>query len=136
MTFTGLPQNPAGQDGFLTLDLPRAQTCGALARDFLRAQLSGQVSEPALDEALLVTTELVANALRHGEGAIALRLRGDDDRLRVEVLDEGTGATSRVCVRVPDATGGWGLHIVEDISLRWGCFEGTTHVWAEIALSG
>jgi hypothetical protein len=29
--------------------------------------------------------------------------------------------------------GGWGLHLVETLSRRWGVREGSTHVWFELA---
>ena len=28
--------------------------------------------------------------------------------------------------------GGWGLHLVQTLSNRWGVHEGSTHVWFEI----
>jgi hypothetical protein len=28
--------------------------------------------------------------------------------------------------------GGWGLHMVETLSRRWGVREGSTHVWFEL----
>ena len=28
--------------------------------------------------------------------------------------------------------GGWGLHLVQTLSKRWGVHEGSTHVWFEI----
>ena len=28
--------------------------------------------------------------------------------------------------------GGWGLHLVQTLSDRWGVYEGSTHVWFEI----
>jgi hypothetical protein len=31
--------------------------------------------------------------------------------------------------------GGWGLHLTEHLTSRWGTYEGSTHVWFEIDLS-
>lgn len=87
-----------------------------------------------LQSALLVTTELVTNALRHGEGDIELILRLDHEVLNVEVVDEGEGAGRGVRRRDEDEVGGWGLQIVDRLADRWGVFEGTTHVWAELSL--
>jgi hypothetical protein len=28
--------------------------------------------------------------------------------------------------------GGWGLHLVQTLSDRWGVYQGSTHVWFEI----
>ena len=36
--------------------------------------------------------------------------------------------------RASDETGGWGLQIVDQLALQWGVLEGTTHVWADLAL--
>jgi len=31
--------------------------------------------------------------------------------------------------------GGWGLHLVESLSDRWGVHDGSTHVWFELGAS-
>jgi anti-sigma regulatory factor (Ser/Thr protein kinase) len=91
------------------------------------------LSDAALERALLTAIELVTNAWKHGEGAIGLRLAELRDRLRVEVTDAGN--EKRPAIREQaDETGGWGLRIVDQVALRWGCFDGATHVWADLAL--
>ena len=99
----------------------------------MRSHLDGTLPEPALERALLTASELVTNAWKHGEGGIELRLEQLRDRLRIEVLDGGSERRPAIRERA-DETGGWGLRIVEEVSLRWGCFEGSTHVWADLAL--
>lgn len=84
--------------------------------------------------ALLVSSELVTNAYRHGRGEIELRLSVHDDRLRIEVIDHGRDAAPAVREQAADGTGGWGLRIVDQLALQWGVFEGATHVWADLAL--
>lgn len=86
-----------------------------------------------MEDARLVVSELATNALVHGQGAIALTILRLDDRVRLEVIDEGSGAPA-IREISEDRPGGWGLRIVETLSLRWGAHEGTTHVWAELAL--
>jgi serine/threonine-protein kinase RsbW len=84
---------------------------------------------------MLVVSELVTNAFLHGRGNIELRLRVQrPQRLVVEVVDEGRDAALEVREHDPQADGGWGLQIVDELALRWGAFEGTTHVWAELPL--
>jgi anti-sigma regulatory factor (Ser/Thr protein kinase) len=112
--------------------LPRKPRCGATARRLLSDRLGPQVGEDVLADAQLVTSELVNNAYLHGRGRIELRVSRLGDRLRVEVIDEGKGRA--VVLRRPSDRGGRGLRIVEALSLAWGAFEGTTHVWAEIGL--
>ena len=92
------------------------------------------VPERGIENALLVASELVSNAYRHGEGDIELRLDVLGDRLRIEVIDEGRNQAPAVREHGADETGGWGLQIVDQVALQWGVFEGTTHVWADLAL--
>jgi len=84
----------------------------------------------------LVVSELVTNAVRHGEGAIELRLWRDGTTVRGEVVDEGGGFEHEVRTEGWDDVGGRGLGIVERMTRRWGIREGTTHVWFELELSG
>jgi anti-sigma regulatory factor (Ser/Thr protein kinase) len=86
-------------------------------------------------DAKLVATELANNAVVHGEGRITLRAELRDDAVRVEVIDEGSGNAPRIREEAEgDGPGGRGLRIVDALSVRWGTFEGTTHMWADVAL--
>ena len=115
-------------------DLPREPECAAQARQFVRAQLGEEIDEQVLERATLTASELVTNAWQHGEGKIELKIARAADRVRIEVIDEGSGAVPQIREEAADGMGGWGLRIVDQLALRWGCFEGTTHVWAEIGL--
>ena len=84
---------------------------------------------------MLVSSELVTNAFRHGEGQIELRCNVLADRVRIEVVDQGHGQAPSVREEAPNQTGGWGLHIVDRLALQWGIYEGTTHVWMDLALA-
>ena len=81
-----------------------------------------------LGRSKLLVSELVNNALLHGQGII-LRMDVDEDRMRAEVIDEGSGFERVVRDKAFDHLGGWGLALVEAESSRWGVHEGTTHVW-------
>lgn|GEM_PF-1749091 len=117
------------------LKLPRSAGAPAAARQFLARLLSRHgLSERARENALLVCSELVSNAYRHGVGEIELRVRLLRDRLRIEVIDEGRDRAPAVREQADDQVGGWGLQIVDQVALQWGVFEGTTHVWADLAL--
>jgi anti-sigma regulatory factor (Ser/Thr protein kinase) len=88
------------------------------------------------DAGKLIVSELVTNAVVHGEGRILLSSELDEDRLLIEVVDDGSGF-EHVVREVPfDALSGRGLSIVDATSSRWGIHEGTTHVWAEIERKG
>ena len=116
--------------------LPRAETAPAVARHTLRRSYADRVDPALLGDAELLVSELASNALRHGRGEITLRARLDDDRLRVEVIDEGSGFERVLRHRDFKVVGGWGLEIVEDIASRWGVREGTTHAWFELERRG
>ena len=83
--------------------------------------------------AKLLTSELVTNAVVHGQGRITLSAQADDERLLVEVEDEGAGFERTATRRAPGVAGGWGLDLVESESSRWGAYEGNSHVWFELA---
>lgn len=117
------------------MELLRDRSAAARARRLVARLLGGQqVSEEARESAQLVASELVTNALQHGEGAIELRLRLMEGFLRVEVVDQGRAQAPAVRQDTPGETGGWGLRIIDQLAAQWGVFEGTTHVWADIAL--
>ncbi|QEC48484.1 ATP-binding protein [Baekduia soli] len=52
--------------------------------------------------------------------------------MHVEVVDQGVGFVPAARNRPQTEPGGWGLHMVEALSRRWGVHKGSTHVWFEI----
>jgi serine/threonine-protein kinase RsbW len=118
------------------LQLPRHPKAASQARRWVERLLrAGGISEPTCESARLVSSELVSNALRHGQGKIELRLTMLGEYLRIEVVDEGSDQAPAVRSDAPDESGGWGLRIVDQLAVQWGVFEGTTHVWADLALA-
>ncbi len=122
------PTATAGQ-----IALPRTPEAGARARRFVETCFGPRLGPLALDNARLVATELITNAFLHGEGDITLRASLRGDVFRLEVVDEGTGNAPAIREQPEGDGGGWGLRIVDTLALRWGAFEGTTHVWADLA---
>ena len=101
---------------------------------FLDAQgLNGDVKQ----RALVIASELVTNAVVHGEEPITLEVALRDHALRVEVRDgdEHTGVVAR---RREDrgVMTGRGLVIVESLAQQWGVRTrpGGKSVWADIDL--
>ena len=117
-------------------DLPRAPDAGARARLLLSRWFGRILETDELDRAKLIASELVNNAVIHGKGTIRLQTNFDDDRLLIEVTDEGEGF-EHVARKVPfERLSGRGLSLVDAEASRWGVHEGTTHVWAEIERTG
>ena len=113
----------------LTQALPRDAGAPRRARRLVEEHAAGLPPE-RLDAAVLLVSELVTNALVHGEGEILLELGMDGDVLRVEIGDRGRRAPH---IREdPGADGGWGLRLVEAMARRWGVRDGATSVWFEI----
>ena len=104
-----------------TLDSP------APARHWLTGLLTAEgVAPQTLEDAILVTSELVTNALIHGGGAPSLSVTLTSDAVRIAVSDATVGETvdaTRVSPGSPSqsgAAGGLGLQIVERLALSWG----------------
>ncbi|MER6333723.1 ATP-binding protein [Streptomyces sp. NPDC001034] len=123
-------------------DLPaRSRSVGA-ARRVVRDLLTvWGVPEGARDDTVLVTSELVTNALVHAGGArIGCRLHRTATRIRIEVADEIAGETCAAlpvpCRPGPEDQHGRGLLLVEALSLRWGVDLPSDRparvVWAEL----
>ncbi|HEY2160403.1 MAG TPA: ATP-binding protein [Solirubrobacteraceae bacterium] len=120
----------------LEVRLPREVGASRRARALLD-ELAGRSLDPGeLGRAKLLLSELVNNAVLHGRGTIVLRLHLDDDVLRAEVIDEGSGFERVLRENSFERIGGRGLGLVEAESSRWGVHEGTTHVWFEIERAG
>ncbi|MEU9238713.1 ATP-binding protein [Streptomyces shenzhenensis] len=100
------------------------------------------VSEEARDNAVLVTSELVTNAIVHSAGRrIVCRVHADADRIRIEVEDQNGSIIALPAPRRarPDEQNGRGLFLVDALSLDWGVAsapEGRPSsrvVWAELS---
>jgi anti-sigma regulatory factor (Ser/Thr protein kinase) len=106
------------------------------ARGWLAAFLHRRrVSETQRQDAELVISELVTNALRHGLGDIVVRTSlADGDLLQVSVTDSGPELPALQPVD-PGRVGGVGLRIVDRLASEWGVapFPGGKTVWAILA---
>lgn len=114
------------------LELTRDLRAPRVARGALVRWYGGRLDDEELEAAKLIVTELASNAVVHGVGRIVLASELDEDRLLIEVVDEGSGFEHTVREVPFDALSGRGLAIIAATSSRWGVHEGTTHVWAEI----
>jgi len=110
----------------ITRELPRMTTSVRTARRMVRDH-SLTLGVKQREDAALMVSELVSNALQHGVGAISLRIDVETDGVRVEVSDQGNVAVAPS--PTPGAHGGWGLRIVDDLADSWGVLAGSTRVW-------
>jgi anti-sigma regulatory factor (Ser/Thr protein kinase) len=97
-------------------------------------RLGDQIDEDVRPDVMLLVSELVTNSVKYGEdGGLKLQIEAKGPRkLRVEVVDQGGGFVPKARDRPVNEPGGWGLHLVEALTDRWGVYEGSTHVWFEI----
>jgi anti-sigma regulatory factor (Ser/Thr protein kinase) len=96
--------------------------------------LSGRVADDLLADVRLLVSELITNSVKYGgKETVTLKLDVESPhKLHVEVIDEGSGFVPVARSRPVTQAGGWGLHLVQTLSSRWGVHEGLTHVWFEM----
>ncbi|MEA2187656.1 MAG: hypothetical protein QOK16_2667 [Solirubrobacteraceae bacterium] len=115
------------------LRLPNGVSAAGGARRIVKKRFGDVLATETLDDALLVVSELVTNAVQHGAGAIELRIDFDGRRVTGDVSDEGLRFTQSVrTTHRPDEIVGHGLDLVERIANSWGLGEGSSRVWFEI----
>lgn len=113
----------------------------ATARSFVRDTLQGWGFADIIDDAVVLTSELVTNAVVHaGTAAEVLCLRSDEGA-RIEVADrypEREIPLQDVAVNMgsPDREGGRGLQLCAALAGRWGVEYTPTHktVWFQLDL--
>jgi signal transduction histidine kinase len=82
----------------------------------------------------LLISELVTNALRHGDHTEPVELHASwNSTVRVEVIDHGEGFTPLPRQGPLDEPGGYGLLLVGSLADRWGVEnQDCTTVWFEL----
>ncbi len=90
------------------------------------------------DVAVLLTSEIVTNAIRHGHPPVLVHARLHGRGLRVAVDDGGQEDVEPMPQVHWDDGGGRGLHLVEALAHQWGVLESGEgkQVWFELRLAG
>ncbi|MEZ0292417.1 MAG: ATP-binding protein [Solirubrobacteraceae bacterium] len=99
--------------------------------------LADHLPRRRLQDAELLVSELVTNAIRHAgldDGdTITLSVEASDRALRIEVSDPGPGFAPAEHYPDSDHPSGWGLYLVRELSDRWGVERNAlTRVWFEL----
>ena len=116
------------------LRLVRAATAPALARHHVEKELAAPFATGRVHDLVLLTSEVVTNAVQHTSAdAIEISVGRGTTFTRIEVTTPGPGWDGHPELRstAPDAAGGWGLFLVEQLSDRWGVSDSDHMVWFE-----
>ena len=135
---------PAGDAVPLSMvTVPHERTGVRLARHAFADQLgTDDVRPEERDDAMLVLSELVSNAVKHAaplpSGEIRVRWEILGELLHIEITDGGASTRPHASVAALSALGGRGLDIVRTLSSQWGVTEGqdSVTVWAEVPWRG
>jgi anti-sigma regulatory factor (Ser/Thr protein kinase) len=120
----------------LSLPLGREPTAPRQARAGIRRLLGDRVSPDFAEDAQLLTSELVTNAVMYTPSGCSLSAWYVDDQraLRVEVADEASDIPRVRPPSAPSHVGGRGLQLVASRSTNWGVVPngGGKSVWFEL----
>jgi anti-sigma regulatory factor (Ser/Thr protein kinase) len=103
-------------------------------RRYVRDRLAElDASEAVVETAALLTSELLTNAVLYAPPPVAVRVHLVGGRVRIAVADSAARAP---VMREGDATGGWGLHLIERGAADWGYHREAAGkcVWFELDL--
>ena len=121
------------------LSVPSEPSSAAVVRRCITDDLgSSGIPLGLVDDAVLIATELLSNALRHAQsladGDLVVAWELDAKSLRISVVDGGGPHHPHVRKVDAHATSGRGLAIVESLATEWGVEQSgrATSVWATL----
>ncbi|AXT86381.1 hypothetical protein C6I20_15160 [Aeromicrobium sp. A1-2] len=124
-----------------TIRLPFVASTRGVARTRLAAFLTvNRASDEVVDDALIVISEMIANAVSHGvptsDGTIEISWSISGTLLELSVYDAGVGASLKPIDFDEDSLSGRGLSIINRVADRWWVdMSKGTRVNAELGLS-
>src|SRR3954454_4769593 len=89
------------------------------ARQYVLDRCWASGLDSVCDDAALLTSELVTNAVRHARGVVTVRAERDGDDFVVQVLD-GSHQEPRLLPPDPWSEQGRGLALVDVLAREWG----------------
>lgn len=98
----------------------------------MAALLNDSPLEKLLETSVLLTSEVVTNAVMHAQTPIDITVVVGATSVRIEVCDEDTSIPT---VRTDGVTSGRGLQLVDRLSSAWGVIARGTgkRVWFEVS---
>jgi CheY-like chemotaxis protein len=122
--------------GEVSLELMQDLSSVSKARVFVADTLEAHGLPQVVDDALVVVSELVTNAVTHAGSGCVVRVGIDRSAVRIAVEDSGRGTPDPKPFS-GDQPHGRGLHIVGALARAWGVTEitGGKMVWAEMSLA-
>ena len=116
----------------LTLSLGNDVDAPARARTMVRG-LKPLFGEERTEDATLLVSELVTNAVKYGAGPVELHVEADNGRPgRFTISDAGGGDEPLMREPGGERSGGYGLQLVDRIADQWGIVHASMHVWFEL----
>jgi serine/threonine-protein kinase RsbW len=108
----------------VTMRLPFSPSSVSVARQRLRSwMLEAGESAESVEDARIIISELVANAVRHArplaDGSLQVAWNREGDAIEVSVTDGGATTRARNVHAAPTALAGRGIAIVDALSQRW-----------------
>ena len=117
------PDVSTGSTDPCALDLPFSAESAAVARAQLMEWLDDLGDRDKRDDARLVVSELVGNAVRHArplaDGTMRIAWDHDDDGINIAVTDGGALTTPEKLDAGVSDLAGRGLAIVETLAAKW-----------------
>lgn len=120
----------------VTTELVSGTESLSVARRFVADVLNGWQAGVDADVAMLVTSELVTNAIHASAMSVCLHLDRRPGHVRIAVQDFAPGVPRLGTLRDPTAFGGRGLALVDALSDAWGVEPldgGGKTVWCDLA---
>ncbi|MFD6245446.1 ATP-binding protein [Streptomyces roseolus] len=133
------PSHVAPHPNAVAVSLPSSPACVPTSRQVAAEAMArwGGIPAAVADDALVVVSELVTNAVLHGGGGraeevVGLRIEHYGDELVVEVTD-GTSRPARLKTAGAAETGGRGLLLVTRLAKDWGVSDKNRTTWARLS---
>jgi anti-sigma regulatory factor (Ser/Thr protein kinase) len=123
-----------------TVEVPPQPDAAGTARRFLEP-IARPLDGDVVDTAKLLVTEVIANAVVHGDpertDPLRIRMERRNGTLRVQVNDCSRAFEPNVPEPTPGRQSGWGMFLIDELADRWGVQPSRdgVSVWFEIDAS-